>query len=314
MITIRQMEIFAEVVRYGSLRRTAEVLGISQVAVSEHVRALEKALDTALFTRRAGAAVMLTDAGEEANRRIAGILAGVWSLADGLTGRQSMKIAVPPFVLFRLEKRLEAFQAAHPEVEVVMDTADRTLDEVRDAVDAGDLDVGYAFCASGVTGAVGERVGREPLAIVVGPTHPLAGRSRVTVPELRRFPAIHLTRGRSLRTLVDWALASVGLGDTDVEIESDEFGLLLSTVHRGRGFLCMFAPQQDVSGTEGVRHPADPMTYGLVRLALDVPVPSLDVRRLYAPAGRRHTALRGLLDALDAPDLPGAAGCPAVSA
>ncbi|MCT9137626.1 LysR family transcriptional regulator [Streptomyces violarus] len=314
MITIRQMEIFTEVVRCGSFRRTAEVLGISQVAVSEHVRALEKALGTPLFTRRAGAAVMLTEAGEEADRRIARILVGVRGLADGLTGRQSMTLAVPPFVLFRLEKRLEAFQAARPEVEVRRDTADRTLDEVRDAVDAGDLDVGYAFCARGVTGAVGERVGREPLAIVVGPTHPLAGRSRVTVPELRQFPAIHLTRGRSLRTLVDGVLASVGLGDTDVEIESDEFGLLLSTVHRGRGFICMFAPQQDASGTEGSRHPADPMTYGLVRLALEVPLPSLDVRRLYPPAGRRHPALRGLLDVLDAPDLPGVGAPPAVSA
>lgn len=314
MITIRQMEIFAEVVRCGSLRRTAEVLGISQVAVSEHIRALEKALGTALFTRRAGAAVMLTEAGEKAGPRIAGILAGVRGLADGITGRQSMTLAVPPFVLFRLEQRLEDFQTTHPEVELRVDTADRTLDEVREAVDVGELDVGYAFCGSGVVGAVGERVGREPLAIVAGPTHPLAGRSRVSVRELREFPAIHLTRGRSLRALADWALTSVGLGDTELEIESDEFGLLLATAHRGRGYLCMFAPQRDAGGTAGARHPADPTTYGLVRLALEVPLPPLEVRRLYAPAGRRHPALRGLLDALDAPDLPGAARYPAASA
>jgi DNA-binding transcriptional LysR family regulator len=309
MITIRQLEIFAEVVRCGSLRRTAEVLGISQVAVSEHVRALEKALGTELFTRRAGAAVMLTDAGEEANRRIAGILAGVRGLADGLTGRRSITVAVPHFVLFRLEQRLDAFQAAHPEVDLQTDTVDRTLDEVRASVDAGEIDVGYAFCAPGAVGAVGERVGREPLAIVVGPTHPLAGRSRVSVRELRQFPAIHLTRARTLRSLVDWALSSVGLGDPDVEIESDEFGLLLSTAHRGRGYLCCFAPEDAEGG--GVGHPADPRTYGLVRLALEVPVPSLEVRRLCAPAGRRHPALR---DLLDAPDVPWAAGSPAVSA
>jgi LysR family cyn operon transcriptional activator len=311
MITIRQMEIFTEVVRCGSLRRTAEELGISQVAVSEHVRALEKALGTALFTRRAGAAVVLTDAGEEAGRRIARILAGVRSLSDDIVARQSLTLAVPPFVLFRLEQRLEAFRAAHPEVELRVDTEERTLEEVRQAVEAGEFDMGYAFCVS-APHALGERVGREPLAIVVGPKHPLAGRTGVSVRELRRFPVIRLPSRRPLGALVEKVLGTVGLGDTEVEVESDEFGMLLATAHRGHGYVCMFAPQGEADDTSGIRHPADPRTYGLVRLALEEPLPPLEVRRVYAPPGRRHALLRGLLQELDAPDLPGAASLPAV--
>ncbi|MCG7508620.1 LysR family transcriptional regulator [Mesorhizobium retamae] len=50
-LKLRQLQVFREVLRAGSTRRAAAVLGISQPAVSQHVKQLETTLGFALFKR-----------------------------------------------------------------------------------------------------------------------------------------------------------------------------------------------------------------------------------------------------------------------
>lgn len=61
--TLRQLEILAEIVRAGTFRGAARQLGLSQVAVSDHVRQLERRLGCALFVRSAGGRATLSEAG-----------------------------------------------------------------------------------------------------------------------------------------------------------------------------------------------------------------------------------------------------------
>jgi len=64
--TLRQLEIFLEVVRAGSFRGAARDLGLSQVAVSDHVRQLERRLGRDLFIRAPGSVPTLSAAGQVA--------------------------------------------------------------------------------------------------------------------------------------------------------------------------------------------------------------------------------------------------------
>jgi molybdate transport repressor ModE-like protein len=61
--TMRQLEILAEVARVGTFRGAARNLGLSQVAVSDHVRQLEARLGCALFVRKAGGKPTLSPSG-----------------------------------------------------------------------------------------------------------------------------------------------------------------------------------------------------------------------------------------------------------
>ncbi|MFD9900257.1 LysR family transcriptional regulator [Mesorhizobium sp. NPDC059025] len=50
-LKLRQLQVFREVLRAGSTRRAAAVLGVSQPAISQHVKQLEATLGVALFER-----------------------------------------------------------------------------------------------------------------------------------------------------------------------------------------------------------------------------------------------------------------------
>ncbi|MBN8818208.1 MAG: LysR family transcriptional regulator [Sphingomonas sp.] len=66
---MRQLEALDMIAREGSFRAAARALGISQVAVSDHIRQLEARLGTRLFDRSRGGKARLSSAGEAALSR-----------------------------------------------------------------------------------------------------------------------------------------------------------------------------------------------------------------------------------------------------
>jgi DNA-binding transcriptional LysR family regulator len=62
-VELTQLRIFVAAAEAGSFSRAAEALHLSQSAVSQNVRALERALDTQLFVRQ-GRAIHLSEAGQ----------------------------------------------------------------------------------------------------------------------------------------------------------------------------------------------------------------------------------------------------------
>jgi hypothetical protein len=70
-VTLRQLEIFLAVARAGSFRRAAERLALSQPALSQQIKELERRLDSPLFDRL-GRSIGLTQASgtPEGERRL----------------------------------------------------------------------------------------------------------------------------------------------------------------------------------------------------------------------------------------------------
>ena len=63
-LKLRQLQVYREVLRAGSTRRAAAALGISQPAVSQHVKQLEAKLGITLFKRSTNRIVPLQEAWE----------------------------------------------------------------------------------------------------------------------------------------------------------------------------------------------------------------------------------------------------------
>lgn len=73
--TLRQLEALDAIAREGSFRAAARALGVSQVAISDHIKQLEARLGVALFARARGGKATISPAGAAALARARIILA-----------------------------------------------------------------------------------------------------------------------------------------------------------------------------------------------------------------------------------------------
>jgi DNA-binding transcriptional LysR family regulator len=194
---IEQLEYLAAVTRYGSLRRAGERLHISQPAISEAIRKLERELGVTLLDRhRSGARISL--AGRELLQPIVDVLESVERLkaaaGDQLATRRLLRVGtVNAGTSSLVLPALHAFQQAHARVSVEIRNLQQ--DEIHVALAEGTLDVGLVNLLDGddvppefeVTPLLTGR----PAAVLPG-GHPLAARAEVTADDLRgeRFIAM----------------------------------------------------------------------------------------------------------------------------
>ncbi|PTS78644.1 hypothetical protein DBR17_12430 [Sphingomonas sp. HMWF008] len=279
MITLRQLEIFAAVAEHGSFRRTGEVLSISQVSVSEHMRTLEAHLGVQLFERVNGGPVVLTDAGRRAVEGVYELLSHVHDFTElvaGETGHKApLQIAMHGFMMRNLAPHVRDWNQRGGRV-LHLRSNENAPDILQRQVAAREVDVAYFYSVAGLV-EPGELVGEEPLAIFVSEHHPLAAQPVVTAAELSAIPAISLSPEKPIRGVVDAVMAQIGVAPAYHAIETAEFGLILSSLHRQVGFTCMFAATQQ----------EEMQTRGLKMLRFEAPIPALQIRRL-----TRRTAMR----------------------
>jgi DNA-binding transcriptional LysR family regulator len=138
LLSLQQLRCFCAAAELGSFTAAADALGVSQPAVAEQVRKLERALGAALFAR-AGRGVVPTEAGHAFVLHAAQALRSVEDAAgtvDELTSLQRGTIALGTFNApgpWRLHEPVAAFLARHPGVAVrlVGRNSSRTAAQVR---------------------------------------------------------------------------------------------------------------------------------------------------------------------------------------
>ncbi|WP_299723805.1 LysR family transcriptional regulator [uncultured Tateyamaria sp.] len=142
--SLKALRAFALVVEHGSLSAAAHALNVTQPAVTQQVRALEKHLGKKLLKRH-GRGVLLTDDGQilaqylqrgfdELQRGIEAVAANKHPTSVRVTTSSS-------FAAFWLVPRVAAFQAAHTGISVQIDLSAETR-----AIDNDGFDVAIRFC------------------------------------------------------------------------------------------------------------------------------------------------------------------------
>ena len=177
---LRQLE---AIEREGTMSAAAQVLHLSQPALSRSLGRLESELGQPLFDR-AGRRLILNDAGRVALEHAGQILRAERvmreALADVARRTRALRVGtVAPAPLWRLTALMaERFPG------LVLTSQMLAEDEVEAGVVDGDLDLGISLCPLTLPMVRSTRLMVENLAVVLPSEHVLAGRSSVSMAEL----------------------------------------------------------------------------------------------------------------------------------
>jgi DNA-binding transcriptional LysR family regulator len=196
MLEPRRLLTFREVAHRRSFSRAAGKLALTQPAVSQQIRALERQLGERLIERGPGG-FALTEHGalllEHADALWERLRLAEAQLGEAIAaGRRRLRIGAFPSVLATLVPA--AIADLHRslddlEVSVVQGATDELVAGIRD----GSLHVAICFQDAAAprrehADARRHDLLEEPMLAAVGPDHPLAGRSRIRLSELRDDP------------------------------------------------------------------------------------------------------------------------------
>ncbi len=211
----------------GSFTRAAEVLHVTQSAVSRQVRQLETQLGEALLLRRhhhlelSATGRLLLQALKMSFDRIELTVRSI----QEKTHLKRLRINVPPTFASRwLMPRLPSLRAAAPEVEVTLTT--RRTDEL---VESGALDCAIRFGNGEWAGLDNQLLMNERHVAVCSPE--LLGERATTSVDLNAFTLLHVLASNDQRYLTwqHW-LNAAGIDDVDTH-DGYEFDLLDHSIH-----------------------------------------------------------------------------------
>jgi molybdate transport repressor ModE-like protein len=188
----RRVLIFRAVARAGSISAAARELGWTQPAVSQHLRALERAAGCALLLRGAGG-VELTEPGRVLLARADALAVQLHMAEEELAElsalrRGRVRLAAYPSAAATLVPRAVAeLRVRHPDLDVELTEAEPP--EALGLLAAGDVDLALVFSYDGAppaegAGLVWRPLADEPVSLVVAADHPAAGRRRLTLTDL----------------------------------------------------------------------------------------------------------------------------------
>jgi len=176
--------------RYGSFSTAAQELHVSPAAISQQIRALEQHLGFPLF-ERLPRGVQLTDMGSAylpSVRKAFDTLSMSTAGLFGSPGQRTLTVrCTAAFAVLWLAPRLQAFNAAHPGIDVRLFTAIWA-----DGLGAGQADVDIRFGDGRWAGFEVEHLRREPSIAVCSPVWLERADSATPLPALARQHPIHI--------------------------------------------------------------------------------------------------------------------------
>jgi DNA-binding transcriptional LysR family regulator len=220
----RQLAAFCAVVERESFSQAAVRLGVTQPAVSQQVRALEKRVGQQLLDR-SGRRVVPTEAGirlyDGAQRLLAleeQLLEQVAAQDEGaLRGRLEIGASTGPGANV-VTLLLCEFQLRNPELTVALSVYD--TQRIVELVSRRELELGVVGAARRQRSVSFETFFRDEVVLVCPPGHRFAGRT-LTLDELREEPLIMMQAGAGVRAVIEEELRGAGmrLRDFDVHLE-----------------------------------------------------------------------------------------------
>ncbi|GAA2592637.1 LysR substrate-binding domain-containing protein [Winogradskya consettensis] len=180
-LDLRHLEYLIAVAETGSITRAAHRLMMTQPALSRALQTLERTAGAPLLVR-GRQATTLTAAGTA-------LLADAYDLVERsrvalerVRGVRTLTVSAPACDVLAVAAASRAFEAEHGEVRVSIVPRDWLAPEV---LRAGGADVAILRDSFDRYGLAVEPLMEEPRQVLLGAGHPLAGRARLTVSDLR---------------------------------------------------------------------------------------------------------------------------------
>ncbi|MBI1219380.1 MAG: LysR family transcriptional regulator [Rhodobacteraceae bacterium] len=213
-MNFRQLEAFHNVMISGSTVRAAELMNVTQPAVSRAIGDLELSLGFALFDRVRGRLVP-TPEGQLFFREVGESYRGIAHLRSAAAaireyGSGVLRVASLAALSSSLvPNAIQAFRRNHPKIRITFQVAGSA--QVRNAVADGQIDVGLAADEIERSGVDSQVFTTQPGLIAMAPNHPLTRRDRIGPTDLEGVPLIGLTPEDRARHRFDQCLAEGGV-------------------------------------------------------------------------------------------------------
>ncbi len=226
-----------EVDRQGGFTSAAKALNLTQPAVSQHIRQLEKELGITIF-HKVGGSLKLTAEGENLlwyAKRIASLyneLAA--SIKDYKRGRKTYVVGITHTAEANLiAEVLAAYASDHPGTKIKIKTD--TIKNLYEKLSSYELDLAI------VDGPLHSKkyssilLDTDSLVAVMSKKHPLAHKPVITIEDLMKEPLILRSKQSETRTLFSAALGLVGrsIEEFNVVLELDNIMTIKELVGKG---------------------------------------------------------------------------------
>jgi LysR family pca operon transcriptional activator len=229
-VKFRHLQTFVEVARQKSVVKAADILHISQPAVTKTIRELEEELGVPVLERD-GRGIRLTRHGEvflrHASASLTALRQGIDSVSqEFLDNAPPVRIGALPTVSTRIMPRAMSLflkEGTRSRIKIVTGENAVLLEQLR----VGDLDlvVGRLAAPEKMAGFSFEHLYSEQVLFTVRAGHPLLAGGSI-FEGLGNYPVLMPTRGSIIRPFVEQLLIANGVGSlpTQVETVSDAFG------------------------------------------------------------------------------------------
>ena len=268
--TLRRLEVFVAAVEAGGFRACSDLLGISQAAVSNHIKHLENELGYPLFVRKTGSISGVTEQGATAYREAKELLEHASQIGHLNGGKLSM---YPPQLSVRADQILDAHLAKHiarfiggrPTMHVALECSH--FEEIVGGINAGEVDIAYFYSSGPVREINSVLAWREPLSICASQGHAIFSDVPTTISGLRKYPFVAPPKGTHFRRSVDQVFRRNGLEDYEVALESGHANMAREAVINGIAISAVITKYLD---EDLARHGVRRVDIAQVDLALDV--------------------------------------------
>ncbi|GAA1550414.1 LysR family transcriptional regulator [Kribbella hippodromi] len=213
MATLRQLEYLVMVIDEGSFTKAAELLHVTQPALSHQIRALERSAGGPLL-ERLPRAVRLTPAGRAMLPHARATLADADRArcaarqAAGLEVGELQIATLYSITLGVLPAALRLWRLTHPNVGIRL-FEHRHTDELVDAMYAGQADLAVGPEPANWTGRT-QVLGTEDLVVVVATNDPAGSGNTVKLQDLADRAWVHYAPSHGLADVLDLACAQAG--------------------------------------------------------------------------------------------------------
>ncbi|NLO55107.1 MAG: pca operon transcription factor PcaQ [Gammaproteobacteria bacterium] len=224
-ITYRHLQCFIEIVRQNSVTRAADVLALTQPAVSKKLKELEDMLGIRLM-ERSKKGVELTQFGEVFIKYAGASLAALREGTDSIIQAQkkgSMHISVgvlPTVAASVMPRAVIKFRKSGMDVTLNLISGPNTLLLGQLRVGELDLVVGRLAAPKLMSGLSFQHLYSEIVTFVVRPGHPLLENNSFNIQDIRNFTVMFPTKDSIIATSAERFLISQGVGMLPDRIET----------------------------------------------------------------------------------------------
>lgn len=237
---IRHFQTFVVAAETQSFTRTAQIVGLTQSAISQHIGILEKELGRSLFDRGPNS-IELTEFGSvlyHNAQRILSIVNEIKQKAGHKENEISGLVTIADSSVpaeWLLPELLLIIRNAYPHIQESVKVSD-SVQAIKE-VESGNVDFALVGELPRADNLCSKRVAEDELVLVVAPDHPLVNVQNVLPSRLLDCTFIFREPGSASRQYVEHALSNAGLSirDLNIPMEVNSNDAIRAAVERSVG-------------------------------------------------------------------------------